>query len=295
MTGFGRGEGRCDACEIVVEIKSVNSKSLDLSQLRLPSRYREREGWIRGELSRRVVRGKVDCSISFSRSAQEGGDAPRLNQEIYKQSVQSVFATIGELDNAEKPSLARVALKLSRLPFIWEVPEDAPSEEEFAALERAMDLALKDFLDYRAKEGAATRADLERNAGAIRSLLEQVDGLKEGRIEAVRARMEEALGKLVDPVKGVFDEQRFNQELIYHIERLDINEEIQRLGQHLDFFGQTMEEGEAQGRKLAFIGQEMGREINTIGSKANSSEIQHLVVEMKDHLEKIKEQVLNVL
>ncbi len=294
MTGFGRGEASCDACDIVVEIKSVNSKSLDLSQLKLPPRYREQEIWLRGELSRGVLRGKVDCTVRYSLGRIEG-DAPRLHQEAYGQAVLDVFGALEHLDPAGGPSISQVGLQLAPLPFFWLQMEQTPDEEEVAALHRAVEAALAGFVDYRTREGEATRADLERNVSTIRDLLARVDAMKEGRIVAVRARMQEALEKLIDPLKGTFDEQRFNQELVYHIERLDINEEIQRLSQHLDYFGQTIEEGEPQGRKLAFIAQEMGREINTIGSKANSSQMQRVVVEMKDHLEKIKEQVLNVL
>lgn len=293
MTGYGLGEGCCEACALTVELKSVNSKACDLNGVRIPSRYSQREFALRKLLGQRVGRGKIDCTV-FCHWHEGYGDSRTLLDAARLQSAASQLLAqhAGQTDG----QMGWEALQsVVRLPYLWRSEETEATEEELSSFEAAFTMAIDRLIAYREQEGEALRADLASQVAEIRKLLAQVEGMREQRLEDVSTRLREALEQLAEPKNGVFDEQRYHQELLYHIERLDINEEITRLFYHCEYFLETMEVESAQGRKLAFIAQEMGREINTIGSKSNYAAMQRCVVEMKDHLERIKEQVLNVL
>lgn len=276
MTGFGKGSAECAAARITFELRSLNSKGLDLS-LRCPSMYREREMDWRKKVGDAVVRGKVDVSIH--REAR-GHEAMGLPAEWLERAMQSLQTIAGE--SVSRGELLAMALRLPA-PSVSEVV----LPEEWAAVEAAMDQALADFDSFRLREGAALADDLAANIGAIQRGLDEVPAMEEERVAQLKARLQRGL-------EGIeYDTNRYEQELIYYIEKLDVNEEKVRLQAHLTHFLEAMQEG--QGRKLGFIGQEIGREVNTLGSKSNHAAMQRVVVAMKEELEKIKEQSLNVL
>lgn len=276
MTGFGKGSAECAAARITFELRSLNSKGLDLS-LRCPSMYREREMDWRKKVGDAVVRGKVDVSIH--REAR-GHEAMGLPAEWLERAMQSLQTIAGE--SVSRGELLAMALRLPA-PSVSEVV----LPEEWAAVEAAMDQALADFDSFRLREGAALAEDLAANIGAIQRGLDEVPAMEEERVAQLKARLQRGL-------EGIeYDTNRYEQELIYYIEKLDVNEEKVRLQAHLTHFLEAMQEG--QGRKLGFIGQEIGREVNTLGSKSNHAAMQRVVVAMKEELEKIKEQSLNVL
>jgi uncharacterized protein (TIGR00255 family) len=276
MTGFGKGSAECAAARITIELRSLNSKGLDLS-LRCPSTYREREMDWRKKVGDAVVRGKVDVNIH--REAR-GHEAVGLPAEWLETAMQSLQTIAGE--PVSRGDLLAMALRL---------PAPSVSEntlpEEWVAVEAAMDQALADFDSFRLREGAALAEDLAANIGAIQRGLEEVPAMEEERVAQLKARLQRGL-------EGIeYDTNRYEQELIYYLEKLDVNEEKVRLQAHLTHFLEAMQEG--QGRKLGFISQEIGREVNTLGSKSNHAAMQRVVVQMKEELEKIKEQSLNVL
>ena len=276
MTGFGKGSAECAAARITIELRSLNSKGLDLS-LRCPSMYREREMDWRKKVGDAVVRGKVDVSIH--REAR-GHEAMGLQAEWLERAMQSLQSIAGE--PVSRGELLAMALRLPA-PSVSE--EILP--EEWTAVEAAMDEALANFDTFRLREGAALTEDLAANIGAIQRGLDEVPAMEEERVAQLKARLQRGL-------EGIeYDTNRYEQELIYYLEKLDVNEEKVRLQAHLTHFLEAMQEG--QGRKLGFIGQEIGREVNTLGSKSNHAAMQRVVVAMKEELEKIKEQSLNVL
>ena len=285
MTGFGKAVTSAANKKITVEIKSLNSKQLDLS-VRLPQAYRAVELDIRNTIAKEVERGKVELNIST-----ECQDTPAATINIpllktYKLEIEHLAAELG----IDPP--ADWYATLLRLPDALKSDAVTISEEEIQALNETVMKAIAELNSFRSQEGERLFAFFKEKIEAIRQLLAQVEPYEEERVPKIKARIQEALQKIgnVD-----IDNNRFEQEMIYYIEKLDITEEKLRLTNHLNYFLTTLENDRAQGKALGFIAQEMGREINTLGSKANQAEMQKIVVKMKDHLEQIKEQVLNVL
>lgn len=281
MTGYGRAEECFDEETLSIEIKSLNSKSLDLS-VRLPQALRTHEFNLRKRLSDAIIRGKVEVYIQLN--AQQLTPQVQLNQEVIANYLQQINAI------AEGDRLSQLALAL-RLPDAVSQEKEVLEDQSWEAkLFQVADRAVEAFNSFRIQEGKELQEDILSNLRQIELGLERIVGLDSERTDNQRNKLREA----IETLKGKIDENRFEQELIYYIEKFDINEERVRLKNHIDYFQTTLAE-EAVGKKLGFIAQELGREINTIGSKANHSGIQREVVQMKDALEKIKEQSLNVL
>lgn len=288
MTGYGRAERHTDQRKITVEIKSLNSKQLDLSA-RIPSIYREKEYEIRNTVGKALGRGKVDLFVSVENigGAKTAGGA--INKELFKAYYLQLADLQKELGdtNAAEPLITTVL----RLPEVMQTESVAIGDAEWAALAEAVDEAVRHIDAFRLQEGAVLIKDLLKRIDTIEELAAQIVPLEGERIETVRARLTDNLKALQVNV----DSNRFEQEIIYYLEKFDITEEKVRLKQHCDYFRTVAGESEGVGRKLGFIAQEIGREINTTGSKANHAGIQKIVVRMKDELEKIKEQLLNLL
>ncbi|HPT32405.1 MAG TPA: YicC family protein [Prolixibacteraceae bacterium] len=287
MTGFGKDELEINSKKITIEIKSLNSKQADVST-RLPQLCREKDLEIRRMISDKLFRGKIDVLIYSENLGDSGNTA--INENI----VKSYFADLSKISQElQIPVNERLLQIIMRLPDSVKTSFDALEEEEWARLSGKIAETLDKVDAFRNQEGRALEVDLRGNIETIQRLLSEIGPYEQPRLEAIRNRMKENLESL--KLNGSVDQNRFEQEMIFYLERLDFNEEKVRLGNHLRYFVETLEEPESNGRKLAFIAQEIGREINTIGSKANESHIQKLVVMMKDALERIKEQVLNVL
>ncbi len=286
MTGFGKGIAELPNKKIIVEIKSLNSKQLDLST-RVPSLYREKEMEVRGEVARRLERGKVDLTIRCESIGVE--TATRINIGAIKNYREQILNAANEtgLDlPADWFSL------LFRLPDTLVSETVELQEDEAAAVMKAVSEALDQLEEFRKHEGIGLQAMFTRKIENIAALLKEVESYEQERIDKIKNRILDGLNK----IKEVdYDKNRLEQEMIYYIEKLDVNEEKHRLSDHLRYFMETMESGHGQGKKLGFIAQEMGREINTLGSKSNHAEMQRIVVRMKDELEQIKEQVLNIM
>ena len=281
MTGYGRAEERFDEETLSVEIKSLNSKNLDLS-VRLPQALRTHELNLRKRLSDSIIRGKVEVYVQLS--GQQLNPQAQLNQEVINRYLEQINAI------AEGDRLSQLALAL-RLPDAVSQEKEVLEDQSWEAkLFQVADRAVEAFHAFRTQEGKELQEDILSNLRQIESGLERINTLDSERTDNQRTKLREA----IDTLEQKIDENRFEQELIYYIEKFDINEERVRLKNHIDYFQTTLAE-EAVGKKLGFIAQELGREINTIGSKANHSGIQREVVQMKDALEKIKEQSLNVL
>lgn len=281
MTGFGKSITQIPNKKITVELKSLNSKNFDLNA-RIPSQYREKELDLRTIISNSLGRGKVDLSIYVEYTGEQ--TSTNVNTEV----VKAYMDQLRDIVNASEIELLKMAVKM---PDSLKTERDEIDEEEFNAIEDAVQEALKEINNFRDDEGEALEKDLKLRIHNIQDLLKQVIEMDPERVESVRER----LRKGIDEIKEQVDENRFEQELVYYIEKFDITEEKVRLDNHLDYFLKTINSSESNGRKLAFISQEIGREINTIGSKSNFAPMQQLVVQMKDELEKIKEQILNVL
>ena len=290
MTGFGKAEVLVNGIKIIVEIRSLNSKQLDISTLKIPMAYKEKEQDIRNKLSQNIQRGKVDFYINIEKEA-DTASAPTINRDVFKSYYEQIKSISAELNiPIENEPLIRTIVKL---PEIFTSQVQSINDEELDALSNCVDLAISSLDDFRNQEGKITENDLLSKVEKIKELLIQVSPYEAERIETTRTRITENLNKLGNDVSK--DMNRFEQELIYYMEKFDINEEKVRLTNHCKYFIDTLNENEPVGRKLGFITQEMGREINTLGSKANHLQIQKIVVQMKDELEKIKEQLLNVL
>lgn len=287
MTGYGKATRTFGDKKINVEIKSLNSKALDLST-RIAPLYREKEIEVRNEISRKLERGKVDFSIWIEKDAST--EAAPINSAI----VENYYIQIRQLsDQLQIPMPADWFQLLLRLPDIMTKSEvQELSAAEWNVVCEAIEEAVAHLIDFRKQEGAALEKKFIEKIGNIQQLLEAITPFEKERVAKVKERITEALQK---SIAVDYDKNRLEQELIYYIEKLDINEEKQRLTNHLDYFKKTLENGNGQGKKLGFISQEMGREINTMGSKSNHAEMQKIVVQMKDELEQIKEQVLNVM
>lgn len=289
MTGFGKAEASLPHKKITVEIRSLNSKQLDLS-VRMPSTYRQAEFELRGVVSRAVERGKVDLFVAVENTATEA--AVTINDaalEAHFRHLNGVCLKLG-IGGSQQVD-AMLLASILRLPDVVTTDSGSIPEQEHEALMQAVREALARLEAFRTQEGATLITDLLRRVERIESLMEEVTPYEKARTETIRTRILEGLAKL--PVQA--DENRLEQEMIFYFEKLDITEEKVRLKNHCRYFREVAENEQAAGRKLGFIAQEMGREINTLGSKANESNIQILVVRMKDELEKIKEQVLNLL
>ncbi len=288
MTGYGKASLPHDHKKITVELKTLNSKQLDLS-VKLPPAFRAMELDIRAMLAKSLHRGKVDLWVQVENVADSGAatiNLPALRG--YKAQIEEMSRSL----DIDEP--ADWYATLLRLPDVLTNPlnEDEASEDECATLDQALCQAVDALNDFRIQEGNRLEIFFRERIDAIGALLDEVEPYEQSRVEKIKERIEDSLAKL--PEVEV-DRNRFEQELIFYIEKLDVTEEKVRLRNHLNYFIETLNDGECQGKKLGFITQEMGREINTLGSKANQAEMQKLVVEMKDNLEQIKEQVLNVL
>ena len=287
MTGYGKAVVTYGEKKINVEIKSLNSKALDLST-RIAPLYREKEMEMRQLVAKTLERGKVDFSIWIEKEA--GADATPVNCAIvenYYRQIKDLAAKTGIPEPQDWFST------LLRMPDVLAKKEqETLSEDEWQAVRVAIDDALCRLTEFRQQEGVALERKFTEKIDNISALLAEIETYEKQRVEKIRSRIVEGL-KSIPEVD--YDKNRLEQELIYYIEKLDISEEKQRLANHLKYFRETMEDGHGQGKKLGFIAQEMGRERNTTGSKSNNAEMQNLVVKMKDELEQIKEQVLNVL
>lgn len=287
MTGFGKGVVTIGNKKITAEVKSLNSKQLDLS-VRMPAIYREKELELRNYISRLLERGKADLLITVETNS--GSEVVNLNMPLLKEYKAKLEQMSAELGIPEPENWHSTLLRLPNV-FQTETASDI-DESELKALQDAVALAVEKLIEFRRQEGARLASFFEEKIARIRQLLADVEPYEAERVPKIKARIQESLSKLENVQ---FDKNRFEQEMIFYIEKLDINEEKLRLANHLDYFLATLENGSGQGKKLGFISQEMGREINTLGSKSNHAEMQNIVVRMKDELEQIKEQVLNVM
>ena len=288
MTGFGKAVAVFENKKITAEIKSLNSKQLDLA-VRLPQTYRSSELDFRNDVAKTLERGKVDLLI-YCEDIESANDHS-INMPIVKKYKEQIEAMSKELNLPEPADWYATLLRLPDSIKNDNASADV-SDEEIATVSGVLANAIKALVEFRTQEGVRLEAFFREKIAAIQQLLNQVAQYEQQRVAKIKARIEEALAKLENVE---YDRNRFEQEMIFYIEKLDINEEKLRLQNHLDYFLKTLEDGHGQGKKLGFISQEMGREINTLGSKANQADLQKIVVMMKDQLEQIKEQVLNVM
>ena len=305
MTGYGKAENQvANNKKLIVELRSLNSKSLDLS-LRIAPQLRSKELDIRTLIAQRLERGKIDLSIYYQDAAQNEAAATYapINREAFAYYYQEITALQSELGWANNQDIVSAIL---RMPDVTKVQDCSEvSDEEWAVVLQTIEAAIEQFNAFREQEGASLYTMFCKKLDAIATLLAEVEPYEQSRVEKIKARIEANLEQLSVTTQQAVDHNRLEQEMIYYIEKLDINEEKVRLTNHLKYFRETMDNCQITngqmvnnagvGKKLGFIAQEMGREINTLGSKSNQSEMQIIVVKMKDILEQIKEQVLNVL
>lgn len=291
MTGYGKAVATYQDKTIHVEIKALNSKALDCST-RIAPVYREKEMEIRKAIQESAVRGKVDFSIWVEKEV--ASDAQTINLPLFKNYYEQLTAAADSVGIKEGVTNTADWVKMiMRLPDVMSRQEiEVLTDEEWEVARKAVDEALGQLEAFRRQEGAALKKKFEEKLDNIARLMSEIEPYEQSRVEKIRQRLTENLKSLPDVE---YDKNRLEQELIYYIEKLDISEEKQRLANHLKYFRETMDEVQSQGKKLGFIAQEMGREINTTGSKSNQAEMQNIVVQMKDELEQIKEQVLNAL
>jgi len=282
MTGFGKSVLQLPTKKITIEIKSLNSKILDLN-VRIPSDYKAKEIALRNQIAKKIERGKVELLITSETTAEE--TATKINAPIVRNYIRQMQSILPEADSTE---LMKMAV---RMPDTLKSEITEIDASEWIEIQKTIEQAIAFFIEFRITEGKVLQTDFEQRIEKIRLLTTQVVSLDKERMETIQTRLLDALNNL----KIIIDENRFEQELIYYLEKYDITEEKIRLDSHLDYFLQTIQKENSAGRKLGFIAQEIGREINTMGSKSNHSQMQKLVVQMKDELEKIKEQILNVL
>ena len=284
MTGYGKAVLQLPTKKVTIEIKSLNSKNLDLN-VRIPSYYKEKELAVRKKLASALVRGKIDFSIYVEMTSDE--TSTKVNKSVVKQYVAQLRNTLN-IDSAEDVELLKMAI---RMPDALATEREELDENEWTLINKNIDIAITEIVQYRIDEAASLEIDFRERIANINTYLDEVKALDSDRVENVKTRLKKA----IDDLKVDTDENRFEQELIYYLEKLDINEEKVRLANHLDYFLQTLASEDSNGKKLGFIVQEMGREINTTGSKANYAPMQKAVIQMKNELEQIKEQILNVL
>lgn len=294
MTGYGKAESQFRGRKLICEIRSLNSKNLDMS-VRLSSAFRARELDLRSQVAKRIARGKIDLALFDDADAknQAAGLTP-INWTAAKEYERQYGEHFGE------PVPAEVMAAILRFPDVMKVQEDTSdlTEEEWNGVQTLVEKAIDAFDAFRTQEGAALQAMFTEKLDSIEQLLAEVEPFEKGRVAKIKERLEQNLAQLSAETQAQIDRNRLEQEMIYYLEKLDITEEKVRLTNHIRYFREVMEHGErmnGEGKKLGFIAQEMGREINTLGSKSNQSEMQIIVVKMKDVLEQIKEQVLNVL
>ena len=287
MTGYGKASAEFQGKKINAEVKSLNSKALDLST-RLAPIYREKEMEVRALITQALERGKVDFNLWIEQP--ETQNAASINGELVANYYKQITDIAEKYDIDEPEDIWTVLLRMPDVLNKTDIQE--LTEEEWAVAKSVVEKAIQQLTDFRKQEGMALQKKFEEKLDNIASLLASIESYETSRTEKIRQKLVDAL-QAIPEVE--YDRNRLEQEMIYYIEKLDINEEKQRLTNHLHYFRQTMEEGHGQGKKLGFIAQEMGREINTTGSKSNQAEMQNIVVKMKDELEQIKEQVLNVM
>ncbi len=281
MTGFGKSVLQLPAKKITIELKSLNSKNLDLNA-RMPSMYRAKELDIRKLIAKHLVRGKIDFSLYIEITGEDSSS--KINKTVVKDYIDQLKDVV----NGDPTELLKMAV---RLPDAITTERDEIDENEWSAIQAEINNAIDRIKTYRKDEGKTLKKDFENRIATLRDLLNQVIKMDPDRIDGVRTRLEKGIADIKEKV----DENRFEQELVYYIEKFDITEEKVRLDNHLDYFTSSLNSSDSNGKKLGFISQEIGREINTIGSKSNYAPMQKLVVQMKDELEKIKEQMLNAL
>jgi len=287
MTGYGKASAEFQGKKINAEVKSLNSKALDLST-RLAPIYREKEMEVRALIAQALERGKVEFNLWIEQT--ETQNAASINGELVANYHQQITAIAGKYNIAAPEDIWTVLLRMPDVLSKTEVQE--LTDEEWAVAKSVVEKAIQQLVDFRKQEGQALQKKFQEKLDNISALLASIEPFETSRTVKIRQKLVDAL-QAIPEVE--YDRNRLEQEMIYYIEKLDINEEKQRLTNHLHYFRQTMEEGHGQGKKLGFIAQEMGREINTTGSKSNQAEMQNIVVKMKDELEQIKEQVLNVM
>lgn len=281
MTGYGKSEATYNGLKVFLEVRSLNSKNLDVNT-RIPNRYREMDAQIRKTIAAQLQRGKVDCSLFYEST---GGQTNAVINLPVVESYMHQLDALAQVNDKEKLEIAM------RLPDVLKVDRDNLEEAEKGLVHQLLEAVLKQLNTYRKDEGQSLYDDFVKRLRLLQKYLSTVAAADPQRKEAVRQRLQEAVAE----TKEKIDPNRFEQELIYYLEKFDITEELVRLENHLKYFEENLNAPQSQGKKLGFIAQEIGREINTIGSKVNDAAVQHTVVQMKDELEKIKEQLLNVL
>jgi uncharacterized protein (TIGR00255 family) len=287
MTGYGKAEKSYQNKTITVEIRSLNSKQSDVN-MKLPSVLKEKELELRKRISERLERGKISCLVTYDITGQE--QPPSLNNAVVKSYIKQIKRISEDLRIGFDSHLLQTALQM---PDVIEREEEAPDEKEWEAVLQALDDALKEAVEFREQEGSAIERDFRERMDGLERYLDQIEPYENARVERIKERMQERLKAFRNDFE--VDQNRFEQELVYYLEKLDITEEKVRLKNHFSYFRELLDEKNPVGKKLNFLTQEIGREINTIGSKSNDSDMQRIVVQMKDELEKIREQVLNVL
>lgn len=286
MTGYGKAEGVIGNRKYTIEVRSLNSKQFDLN-IRIPSVFREKEMGLRKLLREMVIRGKCDFFLNYEQDPSE------VKHEINTKLVQTYISQLESLADSSGVKGENLLGMAIRMPEALQAPKEQLDEAVWAGIEELVIQALNAFNTFRETEGAATLEDFNNRIKVIRDESINLDPLLVERLSRIRSRIKTNLAEVIDSSK--IDENRFEQEVLFYIEKTDVSEERTRLSAHCDHFDEILADGIGQGKKLGFIAQEIGREINTLGSKANDAEIQRLVVKMKDELEKIKEQVLNIL
>ncbi len=287
MTGFGRASQQWNGKTITVEIRSLNSKATDI-KIRLPQRYREVEMKIRKIIMKSALRGKIEVNLDCTNP--EGGTEYSINKSLFKTYYNELKSLESELDIVNGDYITGIL----RIQGVVDVPKNGINDEEWNIIQKVLDQTLNQLQEFRMSEGKAMDVDFKERVNNISRLLDEITPFEKDRVEKVKQRVQQHLEENVG--KENIDQNRFEQELIFYLEKFDINEEKVRLKQHCEYFVEQLDNDNQQiGRTLTFIGQEMGREINTLGSKAYSSDIQRKVVQMKDELEKIKEQAANIL
>lgn len=284
MTGFGKAEGQLENCKINVQLRSLNSKQADIN-VKVPSIFKEREIQMRTLLSNKLERGKIELYVSLEESPGEISN--EINEELFKHYYHQLKNIANQLGQNEQYLLSTIA----GFPDIFTTREQNLNDEDWDKYFGVLELAIDDLVSFRKEEGNNLHKELDQRRKNILALLDEVKTFEKERVETVKERISKNLEELKAEANG----ERLEQEMIYYLEKYDITEEKVRLKMHLDYFQETMAEDFPQGKKLGFISQEIGREINTLGAKANHAKIQKIVVQMKDELEKIKEQILNIL
>ena len=286
MTGYGKAAVELPHKKLTIEIRSLNSKQFDLFT-RIPMIYREKEIGLRNDLSKKLERGKIDLSFTVEHISKDVSAS--IDHTLLKQYHQEIKALAQKMYLEEPKDWFQTLL---RMPDVMKQDIEELDDEEWALIEKTIEKAVNELIGFRVQEGEMLKNLLVEKIANIRQLLQDVEPYESERIEKIKSRIYDGLAALENKE---YDTNRFEQEMIYYIEKLDVNEEKSRLTHHLDYFIETLNDQKSQGKKLGFIAQEMGREINTLGSKSYHSDIQRIVVQMKDELEQIKEQILNVL